>query len=573
MLAACPPKPAHELTKPSQALSPPAKPTRAPVVVAMVVDQLSAWVAAERFPLLPADGGFARVRREGTWVKNLRYPYALTDTAPGHAALHTGRVPAESGIFGNELPDATSGNRFSFLIDDRAFTLTASGPTQAHGPSAARLKVDTVADRLRAAHPDALIVSVAVKDRGAIMPGGQHPSYAIWFDGWLDHFVTSTAFASSFPPFVTTHGGPSAITRARATPWTPSDEAWLRTHAPYGDDAPGEGDLDGMGTVFPHKPKGAWGFRGTPASDAIVFDLAFAAVERDYDPSKPTLVLVSISSCDVIGHVFGPDSWEAWDHLYKLDRALGAFLDRLEQKVGAPPGFLLSADHGNVSMPEARAKQPWCKPGAPADPWERPCGGGKRVGPNATRDALKAEAKKVLGKSVWIAGIADPYVYLTLEARNLPEDKRAALDAAVRRVFAATEVMEEVFDVRDLRKRCPEVLAHAKGVPARAKEGESVLTLVCRSIVDASVGGGDYYAIPKRGSFFDGELAVTKGTSHGTPWLYDRTVPMLARGAGAPRGVVIEDPVDFTAYAAIEAALLGLDPRPPSAILEATTAR
>src|SRR5262245_29078282 len=43
------------------------KEPHAPFAIAFVVDQLSAWVAEERFPLLPETGGFARLRREGTW--------------------------------------------------------------------------------------------------------------------------------------------------------------------------------------------------------------------------------------------------------------------------------------------------------------------------------------------------------------------------------------------------------------------------------------------------------------------------------------------------------------------------
>src|SRR5947199_298361 len=71
------------------------------VVVTLVVDQLAAWIAAQRWPLLPPEGGFARLRREGTYAKEMRYAHAATDTAPGHAALYTGNTPRGSGIFGN----------------------------------------------------------------------------------------------------------------------------------------------------------------------------------------------------------------------------------------------------------------------------------------------------------------------------------------------------------------------------------------------------------------------------------------------------------------------------------------
>ncbi len=32
-----------------------------------------------------------------------------------------------------------------------------------------------------------------------------------------------------------------------------------------------------------------------------------------------------MSANDYVSHVFGPDSWESWDELYRLDAALGRF--------------------------------------------------------------------------------------------------------------------------------------------------------------------------------------------------------------------------------------------------------
>jgi hypothetical protein len=83
--AAC----AAPLAAPPAALAAAPAPARPPVVVAIIVDQLAAWIANERLPLLPEDGGFARLRREGTWSRRMRFAHAVTDTGPGHAALHT----------------------------------------------------------------------------------------------------------------------------------------------------------------------------------------------------------------------------------------------------------------------------------------------------------------------------------------------------------------------------------------------------------------------------------------------------------------------------------------------------
>ena len=63
------------------------------------------------------------------------------------------------------------------------------------------------------------------------------------------------------------------------------------------------------------------------------------------------------------------------------------------------------------------------------------------------------------------------------------------------------------------------------------------------------------------GCFFDSDYVTGSGTSHGTPYLYDRAVPVLARAPGRiAAGQVIDAPRPSLVYAATIAALLGLEP-------------
>ena len=165
-------------------------------------------------------------------------------------------------------------------------------------------------------------------------------------------------------------------------------------------------------------------------------------------------------------------------------------------------------------------------------------------------------------------------MFLTPAARALAADRRARLDLAVRAVFDKhRDGVEQLIDTRMLAERCPGVVANAKGVPARARVGEDVMTLVCRAWAPVT-GAGDYYIVPRLGSFFDGEIVSRKGASHGSPHLYDRTVSMLVRAPGLiDAGIIIDDPVDFSAFAALEAAFVGLDARAPRDILGAHVAR
>jgi hypothetical protein len=123
-----------------------------------VVDQLAAWVMAERAQELPPIGGFARLAREGLYARELQFQHAVTETAPGHAALYTGRVPRENGIYSNEILRSGDTEPVSILRDRASRPIAVDGvPLEGEGSSLAALHSDvaTVADLWRAIHPEA----------------------------------------------------------------------------------------------------------------------------------------------------------------------------------------------------------------------------------------------------------------------------------------------------------------------------------------------------------------------------------------------------------------------------------
>ena len=358
-------------TAPPPAPAPPAPPLRA--LVTIVVDQLAAWIAAERWPLLPADGGFARLRREGLYVRELRYDHASTDTAPGHSALYTGEVPRESGIVTNDLVVNDKGATVSILADEQDDLLIAGGMTKPkHGASLAHLHGDTLADMLRARDPDAAIYGLSLKDRGALFGAGRTPTLALWFDPGEEAFVSSTAFAKALPDWVVPVGGRNAVRAACATAWDkPLDRAWVEAHALTPDAQPGEGDLGKVGNqpglriAFPHAVPNAKTMRATPAGDRLLLQVALAALAHPAPAPHPTLLAISFSSNDYVGHTFGPDSWEAWDELRQLDQRLAELLSALDAAFGKNNyAVMLTGDHGIGAIPEleqGRARAAACK--------------------------------------------------------------------------------------------------------------------------------------------------------------------------------------------------------------------
>src|SRR6185503_2605267 len=101
-------------------------------------------------------GGLARFRTEGAFFPNAWQDHSNTETAPGHATMLSGREPAHTGVVSN-----TRG-----VPDPDMPLVEASGP----GASPRRFNGTALYDWIVARDPNARVLSVSRKDRGAILP-------------------------------------------------------------------------------------------------------------------------------------------------------------------------------------------------------------------------------------------------------------------------------------------------------------------------------------------------------------------------------------------------------------------
>jgi len=538
--------------------APPKDDAKFPVVVTIVIDQLAAWIVDSRMSALRPNGGFARLAHDGTYVREMRYAHAVTDTAPGHAALYTGLTPHQNGIVSNERIDDAF-NRVSVLLDPKAFVVDVDGPHEGDvSSSISVLQAPTLADELRKQKPDAVIISLSLKDRGAIFGGGRNPTDSIWYDATKGHFITSTAFTRTAPPWLANAWKDDHAPYARKSWDAPLRPEWVKAHTASPDAQEGEGDYAGLKATYPHdlaaasSPEKA--FRATPFGDRVLLQMALRAMDERGAGFHPTLVALSLSSNDYIGHIFGPDSWEAWDELDRLDQQLGAFFRALDNRFGASGwGAVLAADHGTPAMPETagnKAIRTYCAPGY-VDRWKRPCEAGERIVLDRLRDELDAVAVKTIGaapaKSRWVSGVADPYVWLSADAKKLPAPKKKQMLDAVKAALLAHPGVAKVLSPEDFPDACP------------PEEIETQDALLCRA--HKKDVGGEYYLLLKPGSFFDPNYAIDHGTSHGSELLYDRAVPLFVRpGRASAHGRISDTPVSFRAFERNAAALLQIVP-------------
>lgn len=322
----------------------PAAPPKPRVVVVITVDQLSpAYFDRWRAQLT---GGLGRLLAQGAVFTAAYQDHAVTETAPGHSTVLSGRWPRHTGIVSNDLG----------VFDRSAPLLEARGP----GASPARFRGTAFFDWLKAKEPGARALSVSRKDRGAILPVGRAREHVYWWSGGM--FTTSTYYADSLPAWVRAFNARGAPRAYAGRPWTLllPDSAYTEP-----DDQPWEDPQNAYGAkTFPHawpddSARSAMAFAGRPEMDSLTLAFALAGAEAlRLGRRGPTdLVAVSLSTLDGVGHTFGPSSREVHDMLLRLDRHLAWFLDRLWRRYGRDRVVIaLTADHGVSPYPaEARA--------------------------------------------------------------------------------------------------------------------------------------------------------------------------------------------------------------------------
>lgn len=462
--------------------------------------------------------GLRRLLDEGAAFPLGVHDHGITETAPGHAAVGSGRFPYSTGIATNNdgvnTPDAP--------------LVGASGA----GASPFRFTGTTLADWMLAADPATRVLSVSRKDRGAILPVGRGRHPVFWYAQSEGRFVTSTFYAESLPAWVRAFNAEDRVMRRYAgREWTPLLEASAYAEP---DSVPSESG--GQEFMFPHLlPPDELRARnliiGLPFMDELTLDLAWRGVrELDLGGDDVTdLLAVSLSTVDAVGHRFGPDSRELHDMVLRLDLALGAFLDSLIALRGADRIVVaLTSDHGVAPAPEVRST------------W-----GDNRGAIRVTRDDFE-QALATVAPRVMRSGV--PPEAFMFDGWTLQVDRAKAVgkEAALRDIARA--LAAEARKVRGVLR------ADALHELARA---DTVKDAIARRWLHQFRPEGAVLAVITLRPFNTWGWSNT--ATHGSPHDYDARVPILFWGApfSAGRSAAEARVVDI---APTLAALLGVPP-------------
>lgn len=329
------------------------------LVVGIVVDQMC-YEYLYRYYDKFCENGFKKIMEQGTNCRNTHYNYVPTFTGPGHASIYTGTTPDNHGIVGNDWFERESGKTAN-CVDD--MSVKGVGTASVDGQcSPKNLKTHTVSDQLKMTYPSSKVISVSIKDRGAILPGGHLSDGSYWYDYSSGKFITSTFFKQELPKWVSDFNSQGKVEKYLDQTWNTLLD--IKAYGESGpDESPYEVPLPGRSTAtFPYDLKAMCKgipnyslFTATPFANTYLTDFALNALQSEAlgKDGQTDMLCISYSTPDIAGHSFGPYSVELEDIYIRLDLELGRLIKQLEEQVGKDQFVLfLTADHAVVPVPQ-----------------------------------------------------------------------------------------------------------------------------------------------------------------------------------------------------------------------------
>ncbi len=507
-------------------VAPAQSPEKPKLIVAIAVDQFSADLFAEYRAHFT--GGLKRLS-EGVVFPSGYQSHAATETCPGHSTILTGVHPARTGIIANSWIDQSVARADKTVYCAEDETLGRSSRSADYVPSVVHLLVPTLGDRMKDADPRSRVVAVAGKDRAAIMMGG-HKTDAMWFLNPRDFATFETLRDSPPSPAATRANANIARTLSRAVaPMKLSPFCTTRSRAVAIGSAKSVGD-----GRFARAAGDKKSFRASPESDAAVIALATDLIfDMRLGRGEATdLIAIGASATDFVGHTFGTEGSEMCLQLTALDAALSKLFARLDA-ARIDYAVVLTADHGGHDAPERNDEN--AVPDA------------QRVTLALNPKAIGEAVARDLGLTGSVLAAAEPAGDIWID-RSVPAAKRAAAIARTKAAFLSNSQVEAAFTAAEI------------AATAIATTPPETWTLIerARASFDPRRSGDLLVMLKPRVTPIPVEVAsASYVATHGSPWDYDRRVPILFWRRGLA-GFEQPNSIDTVDIAPTLASLVGL---------------
>ena len=474
------------------------------LLVGIVVDQMRYDYLFRYWDKL-GDGGFKKMITEGYLFKNANFSYIPTYTAPGHASIYAGCTPSEHGIAANEWYDQSFGV-MKYCVNDKRYSSIGTQSNEGD-KSPKSMLVTTIGDELKLSNNNhSKVVSIALKDRSAILPGGHKADGAYWIDN-QGNWISSSYYMDKLPSWVEDMNNTRPGKFYLGSKWEPMFPIMEYEESFSDNNEYEETHLWEESPVFPHDYSSVTAKEGysfvkyTPMGNTMTKDFAQKAIikEKLGQDKYTDLLAISFSPIDYIGHFYGPHSVEMEDAIIQLDADLASFFKFIEKEVGKEVVYFLTADHGAVNVPSYLTDQ------------KIPSG---YFDSQACIKLINAQFKSLYNVDSIIENYSNSQLLISKEAVEKYRLNADFVQEKIIEIIQEFAGVKEVLVIKDLKKGSTSPMEQ-KALNGYFK-GRS----------------GDLFIILKPGWIHD----RGKGTTHGSGYSYDTHVPLIFMGSGIKNG-------------------------------------
>jgi Uncharacterized proteins of the AP superfamily len=508
---------------------PPDKPK---LIVQIVVSQMR-YDFIHRYWSNFSEDGFRVLVNEGTFCKNARYNYLLTQSAPGIATFETGAQPATHGIVSDKWYSRSANEMVEATVDKRYRGV--GGDDQYGSLSPRNMMASTLGDAIKLWDPKSRVISISLNPQSATLGAGHSGDAAYWLNPYSGVWMTSSYYLANLPDWVKDFNKKKFAD-------TYVEQSW-ETLLPLGSyqgqqlsaiDTTKQNEVNDkrkspmviIQSLFKDKQKNHDYniLTTTPYGITYTNDFATTAIVNENlgKDSSTDLLTIVFSSTGEICQKYGTNSVELEDAYYRLDRELAHLMSFLNENIGKENVLIvLTSDHGTPDTPGNLSTVR-----IPNGFFE----------PKASMALLRSYLSVTYGKGDWVKAYDQKQIYLN---RTLIEDSNIKL----------SEFQEKVRDF----------MVQFTGVAGAA---------TATTMVNAAFSQGNFYKM--QNSFNDkrsGDIIfflepgwverTEKPTAESSPYSYDAHVPLIFYGWKIKRKSILT-PVDIADVAPTTATLIDI---------------
>lgn len=334
--------------------------TKPRLIIGIVIDQMR-YEYIFRYWDNFSNKGFKKLINNGTFCMNTETGYMLNQSATGHATISTGTFPSVHGIISDEWYTRITRRIINCTDDTRMITIGSDSEEGQKSPR--HLFSSTIGDEMKFFNNESKVISISLKDHSAIMMAGHLADAAYWYDSKSGNWISSSYYLENLPTWVKGFNNirlPDSYLEREWNMLLPSSSYSYDGN----DENPSEVGFGRNENSYPYNFKklrknsltGEYELlKSTPLGNTLITDFALSAIQEErlgYDDITD-LLMISFSSTDYIGHLFGPQSYEIEDTYIRLDQEISHFVDVVERSLGKKNILIfLTSNHGVANNPQ-----------------------------------------------------------------------------------------------------------------------------------------------------------------------------------------------------------------------------